>query len=254
MAHVIEADTTAEKPWLAIEYVAGPTLDAYVRGHGPLAADGLYGLAAGLAEAIVSIHAAGVVHRDLKPANVILSPDGPRVVDFGIARALDETAMTSTGVIVGSPGWISPEEYRGDDAGPLADVHNWGLLVAYAAPGAGGDRHPGRGPGGGRHGAAGPDLGPARRRHDALATGSIHHWPCSRFRPARSVGTGGHRCRCRRHRAADLRAPSPGRAPGAPGPWRYAHGACRGRSRPGRRHLAEPRGAAQSTAPGLRGG
>ncbi|MEV7804671.1 serine/threonine-protein kinase [Microbispora sp. NPDC088329] len=86
IAHVIEADTTAEKPWPTTEYVAGPTLDAYIRGHGPLAGDGLYGLA----EAIVSIHAAGVVHRDLKPANVILSPDGPRVVDFGIARALDE--------------------------------------------------------------------------------------------------------------------------------------------------------------------
>lgn len=135
IAQVVAADTTTDKPWLATEYVSGPTLDAYIRDHGPLSGDSLYGVAAGLAEAIVAIHSAGVVHRDLKPANVILSPDGPRVVDFGIARALDETAMTRTGVIVGSPGWISPEEYHGDEAGPAADVYNWGLLVTYAASG-----------------------------------------------------------------------------------------------------------------------
>ncbi|WP_236003401.1 serine/threonine-protein kinase [Nonomuraea antri] len=135
VARVVAADTRAARPWLATEYVPGPTLDAYIRRYGPLTGDALYGLAAGLAEAIVAIHDAGVVHRDLKPANVILSPQGPRVVDFGIARALDETAMTRTGMVVGSPGWISPEEYGGTEAGPAADVHNWALLVAYAASG-----------------------------------------------------------------------------------------------------------------------
>lgn len=135
VAQVIAADVSSERPWLATEYIPGPTLDAYIRTHGPLQGDALYGVAAGLAEAIVAIHAASVVHRDLKPANVILSPNGPRVVDFGIARALDETAMTRTGMIIGSPGWISPEEYRGDEVGPAADIHNWGLLVTYAASG-----------------------------------------------------------------------------------------------------------------------
>ncbi|MEV0827989.1 serine/threonine-protein kinase [Nonomuraea rubra] len=135
VARVVAADTRAAQPWLATEYVPGPTLDVYIRRHGPLAGDALYGLAAGLAEAIVAIHAAGVVHRDLKPANVILSPQGPRVVDFGIARVLDETVMTRTGTIIGSPGWISPEEYGGAEVGPAADIHNWALLVAYAASG-----------------------------------------------------------------------------------------------------------------------
>lgn len=135
VAQVIAADTSSRRAWIATEYVSGSTLDAYIREQGALTSDGLYGLAAGLAEALVAIHAAGVVHRDLKPANVILSPQGPRVVDFGIARALDETAMTRTGVVVGSPGWISPEEYRGQEAQTAADVHNWGLLIAFAASG-----------------------------------------------------------------------------------------------------------------------
>jgi hypothetical protein len=81
------------------------------------------------------MHAAGVVHRDLKPANVILSPSGPRVVDLGIARAIDETSITRTGVLIGSPAWLSPEHYRDEEVGPATDVHAWGLLVAYAATG-----------------------------------------------------------------------------------------------------------------------
>jgi serine/threonine protein kinase len=132
---VLSANAEAARPWLATEYVPGPTLEAHVRTAGPLAGDELYGLASGLAEALVSMHAAGVVHRDLKPANVILSPSGPRVVDLGIARAIDETSVTRTGVLIGSPAWLSPEHYREDEVGPATDVHAWGLLVAFAATG-----------------------------------------------------------------------------------------------------------------------
>jgi hypothetical protein len=89
----------------------------------------------GLAEALVALHSREVVHRDLKPSNLILAPDGPKVVDFGIARALDETMMTRTGVILGSSGWISPEHYRGDAVGPPSDVYGWGLIVYFAATG-----------------------------------------------------------------------------------------------------------------------
>ena len=132
---VLSADADASRPWLATEYAPGPTLDAHVHAAGPLGDDELYGLASGLAEALVSIHAAGVVHRDLKPANVILSPSGPRVVDLGIARAVDETSVTRTGVLIGSPAWLSPEHYRDDEVGPATDVHAWGLLIAFAATG-----------------------------------------------------------------------------------------------------------------------
>ncbi|MEV4568621.1 protein kinase [Nonomuraea sp. NPDC049419] len=125
----------AAQPWLATEYIAGRTLTEHVAEHGPLRGDELYGLAAGLAEALTAVHAAGVVHRDLKPSNLMLSPDGPRLVDFGIARALDGTALTATGHVVGSPGWVSPEEYAGGPTGPAADVYGWALVVVYAATG-----------------------------------------------------------------------------------------------------------------------
>ncbi len=131
------ADTRADLPWLATEYVPGPTLDEHVRRHGPLRGPSLAFFAAGVAEALTAIHGAGVVHRDLKPGNVILAPDGPKVLDFGIARAADETALTRTGGLVGTPGWISPEQYRGADATDRSDVFAWGGLVAYAATGAG---------------------------------------------------------------------------------------------------------------------
>jgi Serine/threonine protein kinase len=132
---ILDADVDAKRPWLATEYVPGPTLDQHVTAAGPLTGDQLIALAAGLAEAIKATQAAGVVHRDLKPSNVILSPNGPRLVDMGIARQVDETSLTGTGVLVGSPGWISPEEYRGAEVGPPADVYGWGLLVLYAATG-----------------------------------------------------------------------------------------------------------------------
>nr|WP_026119432.1 serine/threonine-protein kinase [Nocardiopsis ganjiahuensis] len=125
----------ADGPWLATEFVPGLTLSAHVKQHGPLSPNLLLGLAAGVAEALHAVHTAGIVHRDLKPGNVVLAPDGPKVLDFGIARAVDETALTRTGGLVGTPGWIAPEVLRGASAAPSADLFAWGALVAYAATG-----------------------------------------------------------------------------------------------------------------------
>jgi hypothetical protein len=129
------ADTRAEVPWLATEYVPGPTLDARVRARGPLTGAALTAFALGVAEALTAIHGAGVVHRDLKPGNVILSPGGPRVLDFGIARTVDGTALTRTGGLVGTPGWTSPEQYAGGEATDRSDMFAWGGLTAFAATG-----------------------------------------------------------------------------------------------------------------------
>ncbi|WP_306368818.1 serine/threonine-protein kinase [Nocardiopsis sp. CC223A] len=133
----LAADTRADVPWLATEYVPGPTLDARVRGGGPLPAGFLADFARVTARALAGIHAVGVVHRDLKPGNVILSPDGPRVLDFGIARAAEETALTRTGALVGTPGWIAPEQYRGEIATERSDVFAWACMAVFAATGRG---------------------------------------------------------------------------------------------------------------------
>ena len=134
VAPLLAAGPDDARPWYATAYVAGPTLHQHVSRNGPLPLPAARALAAGLAEAITAIHQAGIVHRDLKPANVILAQDGPKVLDFGIARAADETALTRTGGLIGSPGWVSPERFRGQ-TGPEADVFSWGALVAYAALG-----------------------------------------------------------------------------------------------------------------------
>lgn len=132
---LLAADPSAPDPWLATPYVPGPTLGEHLAAHGPLSGAPLYALAAGSAAALAAVHAAGVVHRDVKPGNVILAPDGPRMVDFGIAHALDGTSVTRTGVMTGTTGWISPEGYRTGAVGPAGDVFAWGALVAYAATG-----------------------------------------------------------------------------------------------------------------------
>ena len=131
---VIDADTTTRKPYLVTEYVDALSLTEYTQVHGPLDPEMLYGLATGLAEALTAIHAAGVAHRDLKPSNVLLAPDGPKVIDFGIAQVMDATALTKTGMTVGSAGFMAPEQIRGR-AGTAADIFAWAVTVGYAASG-----------------------------------------------------------------------------------------------------------------------
>jgi serine/threonine protein kinase len=136
-APVIDYDTEGERPWLATAYVPGPSLAAAVAEHGPLPVPSLLLLLAGMAEALSVIHGAGIVHRDLKPSNVLLASDGPRVIDFGIARAADATALTGTGVSVGTPAFMSPEQAAGKEITPASDVFALGQVAAYAARGTG---------------------------------------------------------------------------------------------------------------------
>jgi ABC-type branched-subunit amino acid transport system substrate-binding protein/serine/threonine protein kinase len=139
-AGVVDADpegVEGSPPWLATAYVAGLSLIEAVRGHGPWPEASVRALGAGLAEALEVIHAAGVVHRDLKPSNVLLAPDGPRVIDFGISLAAENTALTQTGAMVGTPGFMSPEQLTGGDVGPASDVFALGAVVVYAATGGG---------------------------------------------------------------------------------------------------------------------
>ena len=134
IVRVIEAGADTNGPFLVTEYAAGPSLTASVEATGPFGPEGLFALAAGLAEALADIHAAGVVHRDLKPSNVILAADGPKVIDFGIARVLDSVSLTRTGMTIGSVGYTAPEQVTGQ-AGPAADIFAWAVTVAYAASG-----------------------------------------------------------------------------------------------------------------------
>ncbi|GAA3492801.1 serine/threonine-protein kinase [Streptomyces cremeus] len=135
-APVLDADPEAPVPWVATGYVAGPSLTQAVAGHGPLPDSSVRVLGAGLAEALTAVHALGLVHRDVKPSNVLLTLDGPRLIDFGIARATDATAsLTSTGVSVGSPGYMSPEQILGKGVTPAADVFSLGAVLAFAATG-----------------------------------------------------------------------------------------------------------------------
>ncbi|WP_328353305.1 serine/threonine protein kinase [Streptomyces sp. NBC_00445] len=132
---VRDADTQAATPWLVTPYIPGLTLDRHVTANGPLSGGRLYALAASTAAALAAVHAQGVIHRDVKPQNVILAPSGPQMLDFGIAHALDGTSVTRTGVMTGTPGWISPEHYRTGAVGSPGDVFAWGALLAYAATG-----------------------------------------------------------------------------------------------------------------------
>src|SRR5512135_460350 len=136
-APVIDADLDAPEPWLATAYVPGPSLADAVRDHGPLPAASVLRLAAGLAEGLCAIHAAGVVHRDLKPANVLLAEDGPRLIDFGISTGTEAGALTRTGLVIGSPGFMSPEQAEGCDIGPASDIFSLGAILAFAATGEG---------------------------------------------------------------------------------------------------------------------
>jgi len=131
---VIEADSQSSTPFVVTEYAQGPSLSEYIDKRGSVAPEMLFGLATGLAEALTTIHAAGIMHRDLKPSNIILTDAGPKVIDFGIARRQDTTAVTRTGMMIGSMGFMAPEQISGHP-GPEADIFAWGVTVAYAASG-----------------------------------------------------------------------------------------------------------------------
>ncbi|WUI00153.1 serine/threonine-protein kinase [Spirillospora sp. NBC_00431] len=132
-APVIDADPDGRPAWLATAHVAGPDLNTVVKAHGPLPEGAFTVLAAALAEALRAVHAAGLVHRDLKPSNILLAQDGPRVIDFGIARAVDGTE--TTGGLVGTPGYMSPEQAAGEEAGPTSDVFSLGGVLYFASTG-----------------------------------------------------------------------------------------------------------------------
>ncbi|MEV5378346.1 serine/threonine-protein kinase [Streptomyces nondiastaticus] len=134
-APVLDSDTDGPRPWLATAYVPGPTLASAVAAHGPLPVPTVLLLVAGVAEALQAIHGAGLVHRDLKPSNVLLASDGPRVIDFGIARAADATALTASGVTVGTPAFMAPEQASGAEVTTATDVFALGQLAVFAATG-----------------------------------------------------------------------------------------------------------------------
>ncbi|MCQ6552067.1 bifunctional serine/threonine-protein kinase/ABC transporter substrate-binding protein [Streptomyces sp. C10-9-1] len=134
----VAADPDAPAPWLATAFVAGPSLEEAVAAHGPLPPASARALGRRLAEALRDVHAAGLVHRDVKPANVLLALDGPRLIDFGIAREPEDTALTATGLVVGTPGFLAPEQVQGggrDAIGPPSDVFALGCVLAYAQTG-----------------------------------------------------------------------------------------------------------------------
>ncbi|MEV0111999.1 serine/threonine-protein kinase [Streptomyces sp. NPDC050844] len=132
-APVLDSFTDGPEPWLAVSYVPGPSLSSAVYQHGVLPVPTVLQLMAGIAEALQTIHAAGVIHRDLKPSNVLLAADGPRVIDFGIARAADTTALTGTDVRLGTPAFMAPEQAMGGDVTPALDVFALGLVAHFAA-------------------------------------------------------------------------------------------------------------------------
>ncbi|WP_435811032.1 serine/threonine protein kinase [Streptomyces rubiginosohelvolus] len=135
-AAVVDADPDAAQPWMATSYVPGPTLTQRVVGNGPLDSKELRNLAVGLVEALRDIHRVGVVHRDLKPSNVILSEDGPRVIDFGISHASDQQHLTATGQVMGTPPFMSPEQFLvPKDVGPETDIFSLASVLVYAASG-----------------------------------------------------------------------------------------------------------------------
>jgi WD40 repeat protein/serine/threonine protein kinase len=134
-ASVVDADPEADPPWMVTAFIHGPSLQQAVAGSGPFSLEKLCRLGAGLAEGLAAIHACGLVHRDLKPSNVILADDGPRIIDFGIARAAEASPMTTAGMVVGTYSYMAPEQLLGEVAGPASDVFGLGCTLAFAATG-----------------------------------------------------------------------------------------------------------------------
>ncbi|MCQ6554282.1 serine/threonine protein kinase [Streptomyces sp. C10-9-1] len=134
-ARLVAADLEADRPWFATQYVPGPSLHDKVVEEGPLRAADTAAVGAALSEGLVAVHEAGVVHRDLKPSNILLSPKGPRIIDFGIAWATGASTLTHVGTAVGSPGFLAPEQVRGAAVTPATDVFALGATLAYAAMG-----------------------------------------------------------------------------------------------------------------------
>ncbi|ANW21064.1 serine/threonine-protein kinase [Streptomyces clavuligerus] len=132
-ARLVAADLDAERPWFATQYVPGPSLHDRVAEEGVLQAAEVAAIGAALSEGLVAVHEAGVVHRDLKPSNILLSPKGPRIIDFGIAWATGASTLTHVGTAVGSPGFLAPEQVRGVAVTPATDVFSLGATLAYAA-------------------------------------------------------------------------------------------------------------------------
>jgi serine/threonine protein kinase len=132
-ASVVDADPAADPPWMVTAFIHGPSLQQAVAGGGPFRLEKLCRLGAGLAEGLAAIHACGLVHRDLKPSNVILADDGPRIIDFGIARAAEAAPMTTAGMVVGTYSYMAPEQLLGEVAGPASDVFGLGCTLAFAA-------------------------------------------------------------------------------------------------------------------------
>ncbi|WP_288798606.1 serine/threonine-protein kinase, partial [uncultured Arsenicicoccus sp.] len=136
VAAVLDADPEGERPYIVTRYAPGPPLDDYVTTHGPFRGEALLRLARGLHDALGAIHAAGVVHRDLKPGNVLVVDDDPVVIDFGIAHVADDVRLTSTGLVMGTPGYLSPEVLSGAPVTEATDWWGWASTLAYAATGA----------------------------------------------------------------------------------------------------------------------
>ncbi|MBV7695466.1 serine/threonine-protein kinase [Streptomyces sp. TRM70350] len=134
-ARLVAADLEADRPWFATQYVPGPSLHDKVADEGPLSAADVAAVGAALSEGLVAVHEAGVVHRDLKPSNILLSPKGPRIIDFGIAWATGASTLTHVGTAVGSPGFLAPEQVRGAAVTPATDVFSLGATLAYASTG-----------------------------------------------------------------------------------------------------------------------
>ncbi len=132
-ARLVAADLEADRPWFATQYVPGPSLHDKVAEEGPMSAADVAAVGAALSEGLVAVHEAGVVHRDLKPSNILLSPKGPRIIDFGIAWATGASTLTHVGTAVGSPGFLAPEQVRGAAVTPATDVFALGATLAYAA-------------------------------------------------------------------------------------------------------------------------